>query len=173
MALERVGLIQFDGADRTVVGPDLKPGDPAPDFVAIGQDWSELHPLKAGAGKVIVLAAVLSLETSVCDREIRRFNTEASSLGPDVQVYVISTDLPFTLKRSCVASGIDRVTTLSDQVHADFGPRYGCWVKEMRVLRRAVFVIGRDGKLTYVDYMKVFGDEPRYEDVLAAAKKAL
>lgn len=173
MALERVGLIQFDGADRTVVGPDLKPGDPAPDFVAIRQDWSELHPLKAGADKVIVLAAVLSLETSVCDREIRRFNTEASSLGPDVQVYVISTDLPFTLKRSCVASGIDRVTTLSDQLHADFGPRYGCWVKEMRVLRRAVFVIGRDGKLTYVDYMKVFGDEPRYEDVLAAVKKAL
>ena len=172
MTNERFGLIQFDGVDRTVIGPDLKPGDLAPEFVAVGQDWSEVHPLRVSAGKVIVLAAVLSLETSVCDREIRRFNTEASSLGPEVEIYVISTDLPFTLKRSCVASGIDRVTTLTDQLHADFGPRYGCWVKEMRVLRRAVFVVGRDGKLTYVDYMKVFGDEPRYDDVLAAVKKA-
>jgi thiol peroxidase len=173
MANERFGLIQFDGVDRTVIGPDLRPGDAAPEFVAVGNDWAEVRPLKTSAGKVIVLAAVLSLETSVCDREIRRFNTEASSLGPEVQIYVISTDLPFTLKRSCVASGIDQVTTLTDQLHADFGPRYGCWVKEMRVLRRAVFVIGRDGKLTYVDYMKVFGDEPRYDDVLAAVKKAL
>jgi thiol peroxidase len=173
MTNERIGLIQFDGVDQTVIGPDMSPGDTAPDFVAVDNNWAEVHPLKASAGKVIVLAAVLSLETSVCDREIRRFNTEASKLGPGVQIYVISTDLPFTMKRSCVASGIDQVTTLTDQLHADFGPRYGCWVKEMRVLRRAVFVIGRDGKLTYVDYMKVFGDEPRYDDVLAAVKKAL
>lgn len=173
MALERFGLIQFDGADQTVVGADLKPGDLAPDFVAVGQDWAKVQPLRASAGKVIVLAAVLSLETSVCDREIRRFNTEASSLGPDVQIYVISTDLPFTLKRSCVAAGIDQVTTLSDHLLGDFGPRYGCWIKEMRVLRRAVFVIGRDGKVTYADYMKALGNEPLYEDVLAAVKKAL
>jgi len=173
MALERFGLIQFGGADQTVVGPDIKPGDSAPDFVAIGQDWAEVRPLKASAGMVIVLAAVLSLDTSVCDRETRRFNTEASSLGPDVQIYVVSTDLPFTQKRSCVAAGIDQVTTLSDHLHADFGSRYGCLIKEMRILRRAVFVIGRDGTVTYADYMPVLGNEPRYDDVLAAVKKAL
>jgi thiol peroxidase len=173
MALERFGLIQFGGADQTVVGPDLKVGDAAPDFVAVGQDWREVRPLRVSAGKVIVLAAVLSLDTSVCDRETRRFNTEASQLGPDVLIYTLSMDLPYTQKRWCGAAGIDQVTTLSDHLHADFGSRCGCLIKEIRILRRAVFVVGRDGKLTYADYMKALGDEPRYDDVLAAVKKAL
>lgn len=173
MANERFGLIKFDGVEQTIIGPDIKPGDAAPDFVAIGQDWREVRPLQAGAGKVIVLAAVLSLETSVCDRETRRFNTEASQLGPDVLIYTLSMDLPFTQKRWCGAAGIDQVTTLSDHLHADFGSRYGCLLKEMRILRRAAFVVGRDGKVTYADYMPVLGNEPRYDDVLAAVKKAL
>lgn len=173
MTKERFGLIKFDGVDQTVIGPDLRPGDQAPDFVAIGQDWREMHALKASAGEVIILSSVLSLETSVCDKETRRFNIEATQLGPLVHIYVISMDLPFTQKRWCGAAGVDRVTTLSDSVHADFGTRYGCLIKEMRVLRRAVFVIGRDGKVAYADYMAALGDEPRYDDVLAAVKKSL
>jgi len=173
MAIERLGIVKFGGVDQTVVGPDLKPGDAAPDFVAVGNDWSDVHPIRASAGKVIVVASILSFETDVCDREVRRFNTEASGLGPDVHVYVLSMDLPYTQKRWCGAVGVDRVTTVSDSTHADFGPRYGCLVKEKRVLRRAMFVIGRDGKVIYADYMAALGDEPRYDDVLAAVKKAL
>lgn len=173
MAIERFGVVKFGGVDQTVVGPDLKPGDAAPDFVAVGNDWSDVHPIRASAGKVIVVASILSFETDVCDREVRRFNIEASGLGPEVHVYVLSMDLPYTQKRWCGAAGVDRVTTVSDSTHADFGPRYGCLVKEKRVLRRAMFVVGRDGKVTYADYMAALGDEPRYDDVLAAVKKAL
>jgi len=173
MTKERFGLIKFDGVDQTIIGPEVKAGEKAPDFVAIGNDWAEVHPLKASAGKVIVLAAVLSLDTSVCDRETRRFNTEASLLDPDIRIYILSMDLPFTQKRWCGAAGIDQVTTLSDHLHADFGSRYGCLLKEMRILRRAVFVVGRDGKVAYADYMAALGDEPRYDDVLAAVRKAL
>jgi thiol peroxidase len=173
MAIERLGVVKFGGTDQTVVGPDLKPGDLAPDFVAVNNDWAEVRPLQASAGEVIVLSAVLSLDTSVCDKETRRFNTEASQLGPLVHIYVLSTDLPWTQKRWCGAAGVDRVTTLSDAVHADFGMRYGCLIKEKRFLRRAVFVIGRDGKVAYADYMAALGDEPRYDDVLAAVKKAI
>jgi thiol peroxidase len=173
MANERFGVVKFGGVDQTVVGPDLKPGDAAPDFVAVGNDWSDVHPIRASAGKVIVVASILSFETDVCDREVRRFNTEASGLGQDVHVYVLSMDLPYTQKRWCGAAGVDRVTTVSDSTHADFGPRYGCLVKEKRVLRRAMFVVGRDGKVTYADYMAALGDEPRYDDVLAAVQKAL
>lgn len=173
MTNERFGLIKFDGVEQTVIGPDIQPGQKAPDFAAIGQDWSEVRPLQASAGEVLILAAVPSLDTSVCDLETRRFNTEATQLGPRVHIYVISMDLPFAQKRWCGAAGVDRVTTLSDSVHADFGARYGCLIKEKRLLRRAVFVVGRDGRVTYADYMAALGDEPRYADVLAAVKKAL
>ncbi|GEM_PF-6262654 len=33
MTTERFGLVKFRGQEVTVLGEDLKPGDPAPDFV--------------------------------------------------------------------------------------------------------------------------------------------
>jgi len=170
---ERFGLIQFDGVDQTVIGADIHVGDAAPDFASVATDWSEVRPISSQKGKVRILASTLSLETNVCDRETRRFNEEAAALGKDVLVYVISTDLPLTQKRWCGAAGVDRVVTLSDAKDVDFGARYGCLVKEKRILRRAVFVVGRDNQIVYSAYMPKFGEEPKYDEVLAAARKAL
>ncbi len=173
MSEERPGLIQFGGMDRTVIGLDITVGQSAPDFTAVGNDWEDIHPISDFEGEVRVIAPVLSLETDVCDREIRRFNEEAAGLGDDVLVFIISSDLPFTQKRWCGAAGVERVTTLSDSTYADFGPKYGCLIKEMRVLRRAVFVVGKDGVITYSDYMPALGDEPDYDAVLEAIRAAL
>ena len=173
MSEERYGLIQFGGKDKTIVGPDIEIGQVAPDFIAVGNGWEDVQPLSDYAGKVRVIAPVLSLETDVCDREIRRFNEEAAGLGEDVQVFIISADLPFTQERWCGAAGVERVTTLSDSNYADFGPKYGCLIKEMGVLRRAVFVVRRDGIVTYSDYMPVLGEEPDYDAVLEAVHTAL
>jgi thioredoxin-dependent peroxiredoxin len=173
MTLERFGILKFRGKDVTVLGADLKPGEAAPEFLVQTLEWSPFHGLADTAGKVRIISAVLSLETDVCDRETRRFNMEAAALGKDVAILVISTDLPFTQKRWCGASGVDQVTVLSDHLENDFGLKYGLLVKEARVLRRAVFVVDRAGKLTYVAYMPAFGDEPNYAEVLQAAKAAL
>lgn len=173
MTVERTGLIQFAGQDQTVVGADIELQQEAPSFVAIAQNWSEHDPLAETAGKVRILAAVPSLDTSVCDTETRRFNEEATSLGEDVHIFVISMDLPFAQKRWCAQALVDRVTTLSDHQFADFGPKYGCLIKEKRLLRRAVFVVDRDDRVVYVDYMKSIGDEPDYDAVLSAAKSVI
>jgi thiol peroxidase len=173
MPQERFGIIRVDGKEMTVVGPDIAVGQKAPGFKGTAVDWTETPALESTAGKVRVLAAVPSLETSVCDRETRRFNEEASRLAADVHIFVISMDLPFTQKRWCGAAGVDRVTTLSDHMQAEFGTRYGCLIKERRILRRAVFVIDRSNKVVYTDYMKALGDEPKYDEVLAAVNKAL
>jgi thiol peroxidase len=172
MTVERQGIVTFADQAQTVVGPDLKPGDAAPDFSAVTADWKTVQPLQQTAGKVRILAAVLSLETSVCDRETRRFNEEASALGPDVHTFVLSTDLPFTQERWCGAAGIERVTTLSDHAQVDFGTKYGCLLKEARLLRRATFVVGRDDRIVYAAYLPALGDEPNYAEVLAAARQA-
>ena len=173
MATERFGLIQVGGKDATVVGNDLAVGNAAPEFTAHAQDWSVVHGLAATSGKVRIIAAVPSLDTEVCDRETRRFNLEAASLSKDVAIEVISTDLPYAQKRWCGAAGVDQVQTLSDHMNVEFGEKYGVLIKERRILRRAVFVVGRDGKLVYVAYMPKLGDEPDYAAVLDAAKKAL
>jgi thiol peroxidase len=173
VATERFGLVKVGGKDATVVGEDLKVGDSAPDFTAHTNDWTLMRGLADTAGKVRVIAAVPSLDTATCDRETRRFNEEAASLSKDIVIEVISTDLPYTLKRWCGAAGVDQVVTLSDHAAAEFGAKYGVLIKERRILRRAVFVVGKDDKLVYVAYMPELGVEPDYAAVLAAAKKAL
>jgi len=173
MATERFGLIKVGGKDATVVGDDLRVGATAPDFMVQAADWSSKRGLADTAGKVRIIAAVPSLDTEVCDRETRRFNQEAVSLGKDIVIEVISTDLPYTQKRWCGTAGVDQVMTLSDHMAADFGEKYGVLIKERRILRRAVFVVGRDNKVLYVAYMPALGDEPNYAEVLQAAKNAL
>jgi thiol peroxidase len=173
MTTEHFGIIKFKGQEVTIIGQDLKPGDAAPEFSVHTLEWSPFHGLADTQEKVRVISAVLSLETDVCDRETRRFNAEAASLSKDIAILVISTDLPYTQKRWCGATGIDQVTVLSDHMSADFGTKYGCLLKEVRILRRAVFVVDRAGMITYAAYMPVLGEEPNYAEVLEAAKAAL
>ncbi|MCL4257826.1 MAG: thiol peroxidase [Anaerolineales bacterium] len=171
--MERNGLLQLAGQDVTIVGPDITVGQQAPEFSLRANDWSVVDVLKATEGKVRIIAAVPSLNTSVCDAEAKRFNEEAASLDPDIAIVTVSTDLPYALNNWCAANGVDRVTTYSDAFDTSFGQSYGALIKERRILRRAVFVVDRSGKVTYADYMKALGDQPDYAAVLEAAKAAL
>jgi thiol peroxidase len=155
------------------VGDDVQVGQMAPEFTATAQDWSRVRPLEDSKEKVIILCAVPSLDTSVCDQETRRFNELASAISEDIHIYTISTDLPPNQKRWCGAAGIDRVQVISDAVEAEFAVKYGVLIRERRYMRRAVFIVGRDGHLSYVAYMAKLGDEPDYDEVLAAANDAL
>jgi thiol peroxidase len=173
MATERFGLIKVGGKDATVIGNDVKVGQAAVDFTVQALDWSLKRGLEDTAGKVRIIAAVPSLDTDVCDRETRRFNQEAASLGKDIVIEVISTDLPYTQKRWCGAAGVDQVMVLSDHMTAEFSEKYAVLIKERRICRRAVFVVGRDDKFAYVAYMPALGEEPNYAEVIESAKKAL
>ncbi len=173
MPTERFGVIKVGGRDATVVGDDLRVGEAAPEFTVHANDWSLVRGLADSSGKVRIIAAVPSLDTEVCDRETKRFNQEAAALSKDIAIEVISTDLPYAQKRWCGAAGVDQVMTLSDHMNAEFGLKYGVLIKERRILRRAVFVVGKDGKLVYVAYMPQLGEEPDYAAVLQAARKAL
>ncbi len=170
---ERLGVLELAGKPATVIGNDIVVGQTAPEFTAQANDWSALQGLASTAGKVRVLAAVASLSTSVCDKETRTFNERAAELGEDIRVMVISADLPPTQKLWCGNAGVDRVQTVSDHADLSFGVKYGTYIKERRYHRRAVFVVDRNDKVTYVAYMPQLGVEPNYDEVLAAAKAAL
>jgi thioredoxin-dependent peroxiredoxin len=173
MPTERFGLIKFSGKEATIIGDDIIVGQKAPEFTVVKQDWSVVKGLKDSKRKVRIIAAVTSLDTAVCDRETRKFNEEASKLSKNIAILVVSADLPYSQKRWCGAAGVDQLTTYSDSLKADFGKKYGCLIKESRVLRRAVFVIDRRRVVRYAAYMPALGEEPNYEEVLAAAKEAL
>ncbi len=157
------------GKPVTLVGSEVRVGDVAPDFTAVGNDLKPVT-LSQFKGKVVIVSAVTSLDTSVCDTETRRFNSEAARLGPDVVILTVSMDLPFAQKRWCGAAGIDKVIAVSDHRDASFGMAYGVFIKDLRLLARAVFVVDRAGVLRYIQLVKEIGTEPDYEAVLAAVR---
>lgn len=169
---ERIGIITFQGDPLTLLGPEVKVGDTAPDFAVVNNDMAPAT-LADYAGKVLIIAAVPSLDTPVCDMETRRFNNEAASLGDDVKILTVSMDLPFAQARWCGAAGVEAVQTLSDHAQASFGENWGTLIKELRLLTRAVFVVGKDGKVEYVEYVKEITEEPDYEAALTAVKKLI
>jgi len=173
MLIERFGLLKFAGNDVTVVGPDMTVGQKAPDFTAQDQNWSTFNALQDTKGKVRIIGSLPSLNTSVCDRETRRFNQEATGLDERIVILTVSMDLPYMLKNWCASAGVDRVLTLSDHKTGEFGQKYGVLIKEYRILRRAVFVVDQHDKIVYAAYMPAIGDEPNYPDVLSAARQAV
>jgi len=173
MTTVRTDVFKLGDTFATLLGDEVKVGDTAPEFTSVVPGWGRVKPLEESRGKVIILSAVPSLDTETCDRETRRFNEEAAKLSEDIVIYTISTDFPMAQKRWCGAAGVDRVKVVSDVVEAEFGENYGVLIKERRYLRRAVFIVGRDGKLTYVNYLPTLGTEPDYEEVIRAAKDAL
>jgi thiol peroxidase len=132
-----------------------------------------VNALVSTRGQVRVIGSLPSLNTSVCDRETRKFNEEAAALGDQIAILMVSMDLPYTLSNWCAAAGVDKVVTLSDHQHAEFGEKYGVLLKEPRVFRRAIFVVDRQGVVVYAAYMPAIGDEPDYAAVLGAAREAL
>ena len=167
---ERAGLVTMKGNPITLLGPELKVGDKAPDFVAIENNLTSVS-FDSFRGKVCILSSVPSLDTPVCDMETRRFNDEAGRLGGKVEILTISMDLPFAQKRWCGAAGVDRVQTLSDHRDAAFGQAYGVLIKEFRLLARAVFVVDEEGIIRYVELVDEIASEPNYDSVLQAVKE--
>ncbi|HEU5320837.1 MAG TPA: thiol peroxidase [Methylomirabilota bacterium] len=174
MAQERKAAVTLRGTPLTLAGPEITPGQLAPDFVAVDVGLKEVK-LGDARGTVVVLSSVPSLDTPVCDTETRRFNQEAADLGPGVEVWTLSMDLPFAQKRWCGAAGVERVKTLSDFRHRAFGEAYGVRVVDGPIAgltARAVFVVGKDGTVRHVEYVKDVASEPDYASALAAARAA-
>lgn len=169
---ERKGIITFQGNPLTLVGPELKTGEKAPDFRVVNNGLAPVT-LADFKGKIKVLCAVPSLDTPVCDTETRRFNQEAAGLPDKVVVLTISMDLPFAQGRWCGAAGIDRVTTLSDYQDRSFAAAYGVLIGELKLLARAIFVVDEADTIRYIQLVKEITDEPDYGAVLGAVKGLL
>ena len=168
--MERKGVVTMKGNPLTLIGPELRVGDKAPDFTVIDRELKEVG-LKDFAGKIKIISVTPSLDTSVCDMQARRFNQEASGLKGDVVILNISMDLPFAISRFCTAAGIDNIKTFSDHRDASFGTAYGVLVKELRLLARSIFVIDKKNIVSYKEIVPEMTNPPDFKCPLEMAKK--
>ena len=160
--------VTFAGNPLTLLGNEIKVGDSAPDFNAIG---AGLAPVKLSdfKGKTVIIAVYPSIDTSVCALQNRRFNDEVNNLN-EVVVLSISCDLPFAQSRFCAAEGLENIKTISDHKDLDFGEKYGFVIKELRLLTRGTVVIDKAGIVRYIEYVPEVTNEPDYDAALKIVK---
>ncbi len=170
MPTERKGGVKFKGNPLTLVGPELKTGDKAPEFSLLAKDLSEVK-LSNYKGKTVLLNVVPSLDTPVCNLQTKRFNEEAAKFPPSIVVLTVSVDLPFAQTRFCGAEKTDKIQCLSDHRETSFGQAYGVLIKELRLLARSIFVVDPNGKISYVEYVPEVTHHPNYDKALDALKQ--
>jgi len=171
MAATRTVL--FKGNPVELIGPELKPGDPAPDFSCVGAGLSVLG-LKDTGGKARLFNVVPSLDTPVCNTQTRRFNEELRGLSDKATAYTVSLDLPFAQQRWCTETKVENIKNLSDVRDHSFGEHYGVLIKGLPIplLARAVFVVDAQNTIKYVQIVPDVSSEPEYEPALKALKEA-
>ena len=168
--MERPGATTMRGNPRTLIGPELKAGDKAPDFKLVDNSLKNVTLADTGHN-VRIISVVPSLDTPVCDAQTKRFNEEAAKL-PGVDILTVSMDLPFAQKRWCGAFGVDKVKMLSDHRDGSFGSNYGTLIKDLRIESRAIFVLDPNKTIRHVEYVKEVAEHPNYDTALSAARSA-
>jgi thiol peroxidase len=168
---KRANAVTFKGNPHTLVGPQLKAGDKAPDFACLSSGL-ETITLAQTPAKPRLFSVVPSLDTAVCSLQTKKFDEALGGYTDKLTCYTVSLDLPFAQKRFCGAESVVNMQTLSDTHDHSFGEHYGVLIEglPLPLLSRAVFVVDRGGKITYAEYVPEVTSHPNYETALAAVK---
>jgi thiol peroxidase len=167
---ERRGVVTMKGNPLTLLGPDLKAGDKAPQFTVLDSELKQVS-LSDFAGKIKIISVTPSLDTPVCDLQLRRFNHEAANLPKDVVVLNISMDLPFAISRFCTTASIENAKALSDHFDSSFGTAYGVLIKELRLLARSIFIVDKSDVIRYKEQVREQSSHPDYDRALDALRQ--
>lgn len=164
--------IHFKGSPLTLVGRHIQKGSLAPGFKVTSQDLKDVT-LSGFKGKVKIITSFPSLDTPVCDLQVKEFNKKAAGLSSDVAIVGISKDLPFAQARFCQDNDIKNVSILSDYKFSSFGINYGLLIKELNLLARSVLIVDKQDVIRYVQIVDELTAQPDYDDVLNSLKEVL
>jgi thioredoxin-dependent peroxiredoxin len=164
--------ITFKGNPLTLVGRNLQIGGSAPEFSVVSQDLAALRLSDLGP-KIKVISSFPSLDTPVCDLQVKEFNKKAAGFSAEVAVIGISKDLPFAQKRFCSENNIKNSAVLSDYKASSFGINYGLLIKELNLLARSVLIIDKNNILRYFKVVGELTSPPDYNDALENLEEVL
>jgi len=157
-------IVTFKGARLTLIGKRVKEGSRAPDFKLISQDLKEVS-LSDFDGKIKIINFFPSLDTPVCDLQVKEFNKKAVGLSPDVVIIGVSKDLPFAQARFCSVNEIKNEIVLSDYRFSSFGLNYGFLIKELNLLARGTIIIDKDGRIRYIQLVDEITHSVNFDQV--------
>ncbi|MBI3822443.1 MAG: thiol peroxidase [Planctomycetes bacterium] len=166
--------VKFKDKMFPLTGPQLKAGDAAPEFECVGAGLAATT-LASTPKKARMFSVVPSLDTPVCSQQTKKFDEAIGGMKDQVACYTVSLDLPFAQGRFCTAEKIANMQNLSDVKNHSFGKNYGVLFDGLGfpLFSRAIFVVDKNNKISYCEYVPEVGAHPNYEGALAALKAAV
>ena len=172
MTKTRKGKVTFKGNPLDLVGAEVKVGDQAPLFVVTTPDMKSIS-LSDFKGKALLISAVPSLDTAVCNIESRRFSKEAEKFKNRAEFITISLDLPFAQDRWAKEASCNSMKLFSDYKERSFGLNFGVLIDQLKLLARAIFILDNDHKVRYIHLVKEMTEEPPYDKILQVLTELL
>ncbi|HEY0971398.1 MAG TPA: redoxin domain-containing protein [Gemmatimonadales bacterium] len=169
-----LALVATAGASHAQDAPEV--GEYAPDFTA---RWADARGERQGPvtlsenrGKVVVLAFYPKDRSSGCTAQLTKFRDEFGTLfGSGVLLLPISVDDLATHAEWSKEMGFP--FALVSDPDLELARMYGSAMEGRPMAARTVFVIGKDGKVTWREMRFNALNEKAYDDLAAAVKEAL
>jgi len=165
--------VAFNSLEVTLNSNGLKVGDDAPAFVATTIEFKD-YIVGGTKNKIQIIAFVPSLDTGTCKLETIAFNDKVARMG-NVELTVVSKDLPFAQQKFCRNNKITNIKTVSDYKHANNAKRYGTTISAPAFLEgffaRVIYVVDTKGKIAYVQVVEEIADEPDYDSIITFVRK--
>ena len=165
-------IVTFKGAPLTLIGKPVKVGQRAFDFKLISPDLKVVQ-LTDFSGKIKVINFFPSLDTPVCDLQVKEFNQRATGLSPEVIVIGVSKDLPFAQSRFCSINEIKNEVVLSDYRFNSFGSNYGFLISELNLLARGTLIIDKAQRIRYIQVVDEITHSVNFEEVFSSLQDLL
>ncbi|MFA5092735.1 MAG: thiol peroxidase [Candidatus Omnitrophota bacterium] len=159
-------LVTFQGNPLTLTGRQIKLGQRAYNFKLVAQDLKEVK-LSDFKGKIKVINFFPSLDTPVCDLQVKEFNKNAAQLSADVVIIGVSKDLPFAQARFCSMNEIKNEFVLSDYRFTSFGLNYGVLIKELNLLTRGTLIIDKNDRIRYIQLVSEITHSVNFAEVFS------
>lgn len=150
----------------------LKVGDEAPDFELPADPTGTKFKLSDYRGKnAVIINFVPAAFSPVCSNQLPLVEQKAKEFEAQGAIPVaISSDGPWALKAWKEQLGV------SFPVLSDFNPlgetakKYGVLIEGRGIANRVVIVVGKDGKVAWIQPSEKITEIPDYDPVLACAK---
>lgn len=156
--------VTFKNNSLTLVGRNIKINTIAPNFKVSNNDLKEVTLLDF-KDKFKIINSFPSLDTQVCDHQVKEFNSRALNLSKDIVIIPISKDLPFAQKRFCESFKIQNIDVFSDYKTSSFGINYGLLIKELSLLARSSIILDRENVIRYIQIVPEITNSIDFEDV--------
>ena len=154
----------------SVDGKKLELGDEASNFKATNLDLTDYDFYKEENGKVKIISALPSVDTSVCELQTYLLTKEEKDLPEDLVVVTVSNDLPFAQSRFKEDKEIEKIKFVSDYIYHEFGKSYSVLINELNLINRSIFVIDKDNVIRHVEYLDQNTELPDIKKALEVAK---